>query len=164
MAVKRLSIALFLTIISIMPLSAAMVSFLVIETGFREDVPVQEFTSLWENGLMDAFFDAGHIVSNAPIIRLVLKPKKELPDEARADLDEAMSGGAEFFILALLDYQGVSDRGVGRPQSIALRLFRTKSGTLLFEQQYPGVPRASSREERATIKKAAQAIMSQLRR
>ncbi|MDR3171439.1 MAG: hypothetical protein LBU17_07410 [Treponema sp.] len=163
MVVKRLAMVLFLSVFLMLPLSAAMVSFLVIETGRRENIPVHELTDLWENGLMDAFFEAGHIVSNAPIMRLAIKPDKDLPDEAQGDLREALAGGSEFLILALLDYESSSGGGVEKLQGVSLRLFRTKPYKLVFTQQYSGAVSGSSKEALAAIKKAAQVLISHVR-
>jgi hypothetical protein len=154
---------LFLSVFLMLPLSAAMVSFLVIETGRREDMPIHALTGLWENELMDAFFDAGHIVSNAPIMRLATKPDKDFPDEAQGDLREAIAGGSELLIIALLDYQTPSGGGLEKLQGVSLRLFRTKPYNLVFTQQYSGAVSGSSKETLAAIKKAAQVLISHVR-
>ena len=52
---------------------------------------------LWESGLMDVFFEAGHIVSNAPALRLDRKPAEAFPEAARPELNEAIAGGGGVF-------------------------------------------------------------------
>jgi hypothetical protein len=124
---------------------AATISFLVVETSLQEGSPVNESSGLWETGLLDVFFDAGHIVSNAPVMRLSESPDREIPDEARGIMEEALQGGADFFVLALLDYRGaVAAAAAGtasklRPQGVLLRLFKTNPYQLVYEQGY--VPR-----------------------
>jgi hypothetical protein len=113
-----------------------MVSFLVIETGLPEESGSSSWSGLWESGLLDVFFEEGYIVSNAPIKRLGLKPHKAFPDEAQADLDEAVEGGAEYFILALLDYPPPAGQEIPRPRNIALRVFKTSPRRLLHEEVY----------------------------
>ena len=93
MALKRILILLPLLVIMMLPLEAATVSFLVAETGLRDDGKANEYSRLWENSLMEVFFEEGHIVSNSPVLRLTQKSEKEFPDEAMADLSGAIDGG-----------------------------------------------------------------------
>ncbi|MDR3167138.1 MAG: hypothetical protein LBT93_04270 [Treponema sp.] len=163
MFLKRVGGVVCLSLLLSVPLSAATVSFLVIETGLWEGEGRSEFSTLWETGLMDVFFDSGHIVSNAPIMRLPVNPEGEFPDEAQRDLEEAREGGAEFFVLALLDYAGSSGTGAQRhPRIISLKLFRIDPYGLLFEQRYTGTVTASANEEFFNAKKAAQTIIPHL--
>ncbi|MDR0584420.1 MAG: hypothetical protein LBG57_08755 [Treponema sp.] len=119
-----------------MRLGAATVSFLVIETGLPEGAGTGAYSGLWESGLLDVFFEAGHIVSNAPVLRLAQKPAGVFPDEALPDLAGAVEGGADFFILALLDYSAPPNGLIQKPRHVSLRLFQTGSRRLLYEQQY----------------------------
>jgi hypothetical protein len=147
------------------PVFAANVSFLVIETGTREGNPVNEASYIWETTLMDEFFEAGHIVSNAPIMSLSRFPDNEIPDEARLSLEEALQGGAGFFILALLDYQGTpaGNSTLIKPRAVSLRLFRTRPFAFLFGQDYsphipaPGTPVGNN--EMAAIKRTIRGLM-----
>jgi hypothetical protein len=159
MVLKKWGVLFFLAWLPVFPVSAATVSFLVVETGLREDNETPEASSLWESGLMDAFFDAGHIVSNAPIKRLEQKPETVFPEEVRPDFDEAMDGGAEFFILALLDYQESSQK----LQRVSLRLFRINPYQFMFEQQYSGIKELPVSEEFIQVKNAARTIVSHLK-
>jgi hypothetical protein len=146
------------------PLSAATVSFLVIETGLGEGEGRNEFSTLWETSLMDVFFESGHIVSNAPVMRLPVNPEGEFPEEARGDLEEAREGGAEFFVLALLDYAASSGAGIlGAPRLVRLKLFKIDPYKLLFEQRYTGTLTVSENEEFLNAKKTAQTIIPHLR-
>lgn len=153
-----------LSILWTFPLSAATVSFLVIETGLGEGEGRNDFSSLWETGLMDVFFDAGHIVSNSPIMRVPVIPEEEFPGEALAELDEAREGGVDFFIIALLDYEGSPPGGNQRPpKSISLRLFGINPYRLLFEQSYSGIVSVSANEEFLNAKRAARIIIPHLK-
>ncbi|MDR1108187.1 MAG: hypothetical protein LBL19_04045 [Spirochaetaceae bacterium] len=138
--IKRGYILTLLALLAAPQVFAANISFLVAETGLREDSPVNESSSLWETGLLDVFFDAGHIVSNAPIMSLTETPNQELPDEVRGNMEEALRGGADFFVLALLDYHG-STAAASKisPQRVSLRLFKMSPYQFLYEQVY--VPR-----------------------
>jgi hypothetical protein len=142
------------------PLSAATISFLVVETGLQEGNSAAESSGIWENALMDAFFDAGHIVSNAPIMRLNGNPGGIFPSEAQKDFDEAVAGGADFFVLALIEYQGPPDKP--KPQAISLRLFKTTPYKFMFEQRYAGKPDIPPGEEFAGAKDAGRTIISHL--
>jgi hypothetical protein len=148
---------------------AANVSFLVVETGIREGSPVNEASNIWESALMDEFFEGGHIVSNAPIMRLPRFPDNEIPDEARGSLEDALQGGAGFFILALLDYQGPprDNSSLEKPRTVSLRLFRTRPFAFLFGQDYsphisaPGTPAGT--DEAAAMKRTIRMIMPYIR-
>jgi hypothetical protein len=137
MFLKRSGIAALLVTALAVSAPAATVSFMVIETGIREETPTQDSSRLWEYALLDVFFDTGHIVSNAPILRIAEKPRQNLPEEAKASLDEALEGGAEFFVLAVLDYQnpamGIEPR---QPRNVSLRIFKTMPCRFLYSREY----------------------------
>jgi hypothetical protein len=166
MFLKKLGIGAGLAMALTVSAHAATVSFMVIETGIREEIPVLDSSRLWEYALLDVFFDTGHIVSNAPILRLAGKPEKNLPDEARAPLDEALEGGAEFFIVAVLDYQNPAQGGTAdlRPRNISLRLFKTAPCRFLYSREYSAadLPLAG-KDEISKAMDAARAMATHLR-
>jgi hypothetical protein len=130
-----------------LPLPAATVSFLVIETGLREELVSPGYSVLWENSLLDVFFEAGHIVSNAPLMRLNRLPAEDFPPEALADFSEALEGGADFFVLARLDYR-FSRAGAGpEPENIVLRIYRTRPYRLVHEERLENLDASSGRDE-----------------
>jgi hypothetical protein len=141
------------------PLFPATVSVLVIETGLPEDGGSSSWSGLWESGLLDVFFEAGHIVSNAPVKRLTLNPQKVFPDEAQAEFDEAVSGGAEYFILALLDYPPPVGQEDPRPRNIALRVFRLSPYRFLHEQRYTEPAARNMGDEFARIKQSVRKLI-----
>jgi hypothetical protein len=83
---------------------AAMIQFYVIETGVPPNVERKRCSELWENALMDVFFDSGHIVTNAPIYRLDTKPAGGIAEAAKVRIDEATDGGSDYIFIAMLDY------------------------------------------------------------
>jgi hypothetical protein len=149
-----------LFLLGTLPLSAMMVSFLVIETGLGEGEGRNEFSTLWETSLMDVFFEEGHIVSNAPVMRLPEKPEGEFPPEALKELQDARKGGADFFVLALMDYTDSPAAGSKRPpRTVSLRLFKINPYQFLFEQLFSGTVSASAKEDFLNAKKAVQTII-----
>jgi hypothetical protein len=164
---RPLAWTLALCLFAAVRLDAAMVSFLVIETGLPEEREGGRHSGLWESGLLDVFYEAGHIVSNAPVLRLPHKPNQEFPDEARADLAEALEGGAEFFILALLEYDAPAQGNAGgaasappdAPGNISLRVFRAEPRTLLYQQQYTNTGSMNLKDEYDSVKKAARTLV-----
>ncbi|MDR1374667.1 MAG: hypothetical protein LBJ24_06820 [Treponema sp.] len=160
MVLKRWFPVLLLAALSVFPASAATISFLVVETGIPENAAA-ESSSIWESGLMDVFFDAGHIVSNAPILRLSKEPDKMFPDEVQESFTEALEGGADFFVLALLKFQGFPDNP--NPRRVSLRLFRTRPYQFMYEERFNGSPQTVQREEFDAAKDAARTIISRLR-
>jgi hypothetical protein len=142
------------------PVFAYTVSFIVVETGRIEDAQGNGASHLWENELMDVFFNAGHIVSNAQTLRAGRETLKDFPDEVRGDFDEAREGAVDFFVMALLDYQasGESPETAG-PRRVLLKVFRVNPYQKVYEQEYSG----PAGDESARAKKAAGAILSHLR-
>jgi hypothetical protein len=126
------------------PLSAATVNFLVVETGSpRPDSPGEgalpfESSALWEACLLDVFFEAGHIVSNSPILRLAglraadfpgkNSPGGEFPREVRPELEEAALGGADYLVLVLLSYPPGAGDTKKRPEEVDMRIYSLKPG------------------------------------
>jgi hypothetical protein len=144
---------------ALVPVSAHTVSFIVVETGLPPEQGVSEYSGFWENGLLDTFFDAGHIVSNAPVLRLDAPPSKQFPEEAAGSLDEANAGGADYFVLALLDYRAGSASGPGQ---VSLRLFRISPFRFIREEKFTGPQSARAGEDFISAKQAALKILPYL--
>jgi len=102
---KRIAIAVTFGILLTFSVSAATVSFYVVEAGINEDAD-KKLSELWENAFMDVFFDAGYIISNAPILRLEQSPSNILQI---LDFKEAIVSGIDYMLVVLLDYK------VGQP-------------------------------------------------
>jgi hypothetical protein len=155
--------AVFLALLGLLgfPLHASMISILVIETCLQQETVVDEYSSLWEDGLMGVFFDAGHIVTNGTIMRLDKNPLKEFPDEAQADFHEASEGGAEYYVLALLEYK--NQDGTIKPAGISIRLYSMVPRKLIYEQRFPAGQSADLKEEYAHANQAARALISHLK-
>jgi hypothetical protein len=160
---KRRLWTLLLWVFAALPLPAATVSFLVVETGLPRETEQNVYSDLWESGLFDVFFEAGHIVSNAPVKRLDAKPQKPLPDEFRGDLNDAAEGGAEYFVLALLDYPpAAAVNEIPKPQNISLKIFRIRPYKLLYEQGYSEKSSTNIDEEFTTIKQSIRGLVPHL--
>ena len=161
MIIKRLLPVLLFFFFVLLPINAFTVSFLVIETGLSLDSPSNQYSGLWESGLLDVFFESGHIVSNAAMMRLEYKPEGEFPEEAQKDMDEALEGGVDFFIIAVLEFQnhGATDL---RPQSISLRMFRTSPLTMIYEGQYTGTQSRTLGEEYDNLRQAVRGLVPRL--
>ena len=156
---KCLAIMAFLSVFFVPGIKAANVSVLVVETGLSFEVGTNQHSGLWEDGLLDVFFDAGHIVSNAPILRIEAKPALGgIPEEAEGDFEEAIEGGADFFILAFLDYTV----GANAPQNIFLQLYRIDPYKKIFEQQYTGKNFSSIKEEYDALKTIVKGLVPHL--
>jgi len=97
---KRIAIAVIIGISVNLSVNATMVSFYVIETGLNDESDVRQ-SELWETAFMDVFFDAGYIVSNAPILRLEKKPSDILQI---VDIKEARISGIDYMLIVLLEY------------------------------------------------------------
>jgi len=150
---KHLAAMLLIAIGAAAPLGAASVSFLVIETGIPADIPAPQYSILWENCLLDVFYESGHIVSNAPMLRLAVIPADGFPDEAESNIREAINGGMEYFFIAIVKFPG---------NSVSMRLFKARSRTMIDEQSYTGKLPINMREERESIRNAIRVIAARV--
>jgi hypothetical protein len=158
---KRLGIIALLWIFLALPVSASMVSFLVVEEGLLPEVPANEYSAVWEDGLMGAFFEAGHIVSNSPILRVERLSGSQLPTEVNTDFNEAFSGGADYFILAVLEFG--TQNGGSRPTAISIKIFTTNSQILIYEQRFPAGTGVNPREDYSKAQETARILAAQIR-
>ena len=149
-----LCIGFFAVFFAPSPLGAATVSILVMEAGQSRENQGGQYPILWENGLLEIFFDAGHIVSNSPRLQINEKPDDDFPPEAERDFNNAQEGGMEYFLVAIVDYTG---------SNVSLRLFNTKSSKMIHEQRYAASTFRSSKEEYEKIKKAVRPMTAHLR-
>ncbi|GHV70191.1 hypothetical protein AGMMS49928_17020 [Spirochaetia bacterium] len=164
---ERFWLFLFFSFVLPLPLKAATVSFLVLEAG-RDAVAADSHSLLWEGSLLDVFFEEGHIVSNAPIQSLSspvgsfsMTNPAQFPREVLREYNAARSGGSDFFILALLDYQGTIEGE--RPKSVALRLFKIAANEFLGETRYTGGASGSRPDETAAMKNTIKNLLSRLK-
>jgi hypothetical protein len=127
---KKWCLAFFLVSVGWISLQAATVSVLVVETGLPPGTGPSPSASIWESGIMDAFFDAGHIVSNAPILQIPDMQNSEMPPEARREFDQARIGGADFFVMVLLSYPADS---LEHPKEVSIRLFSVSTGKMIYQ-------------------------------
>jgi len=144
---------LFLGFIAVFPLNAATISFLVMETGQSKEDPAGQYPILWENGLLEIFFESGHIVTNFPIMKIVEKPADGFPDEAENEFENARTGGMDFFLVGIVDYAR---------SGVSLRLFSTKSSKMIQEQKYTVTSFRNTKEEYENIKAAVSKMAARL--
>jgi len=181
--------------LSAAPVKAATVSFVVAESGQGRE----GYSAVWEDGLMGAFYEAGHIVSAGDRLRVTAAESgfragaaaartgdaaadaagdaaESFPDAALRGFDEAVEGGAEYFVLAVLNYaaNGGANGAAGGanakagPGTVSLRVFSGKPGAdgrprLIYRRDFDAGARTSPREEYARVREAATAILPRLR-
>ena len=154
-ATAAIAVALLTLAFAAPELHAANVSLLVTETGIPSRGASGRMAAAWEDGILDTFFEAGHIVSGAPSIRLAdSRPEDGLPPEVEERRIEAELGGMEYFLLAAVDY------GSGE---VSLRLFATGlngSAGPIAQSLHPIGPSANGGEG---IKRAALGIAAFIR-
>ena len=132
-----------------------MVSFFVVETGVPLEGGRRTHSIQWENALLDVFFDAGYIVSNAATLRLDSKPSGEAQTVFETDIIEARNTGANYFIIAQLDYNS----GSATPMEITLVLFSTNPNKKIYESQMAGKTYRTTREEVDELTKIARGLI-----
>jgi hypothetical protein len=78
-------------------------------------------------------------------------------------VEEALRGGADFFVLALLDYQGApAGASKIKPQTVSLRLFKTRPQTFLYEQLYAPRGQESGENELANARRVVRLLLPHL--
>ena len=150
----RIFTVLFFVIFAAPVLWAANVSVLIMESGLSGDSSGNVYPFLWENGLLDAFFESGHIVTNSPKIQIDGKPDEDFPAEAERDFDNAKEGGMDYFLIAIIDYA---------TPYVSLRLFDIRSTKMVLEQKYRITSFRNTKEENDKIKAAARNMVAHLR-
>jgi hypothetical protein len=126
---KRVVIAVIIGISLIFSIGAATVSFYVIETGVNEDFDIKQSQSIqWENAFMDVFFDAGYIISNAPILRLEENPSDILQV---IDIDEAVFYGIDYMLIVLLEYK----KDLKEPCEVSFYIYRVVRKEKVIEKK-----------------------------
>ena len=161
MTYKRLGILSVLVMLLALPASALMVSFQLVETGIDERAAIGQHSRLWESGLMAAFFDAGYIVTSSPITWMERVPAPGLAGEIQASFNQAVQGGAQYFILGFIEYN--SHRGMIVPVEITVRVYDVNS-RLVSEQHFPAGPGRSTTEELQRAQNAGQVVISHMGR
>jgi hypothetical protein len=158
---KYLIFGLFFCILAMPVLFGATVSCLVIETGLPSEGSGSQYSKMWENNLMDVFFDKGHIVSNGRMVRIDQKPEDNFPIEAERDYEEAKENGMDYFLIAIIEHPDRNE--AAKPQAVYLRLFSTKSQDMIKEQVYSDNKPRNAKEENDSIKRAIGLIAAQVR-
>ena len=159
---KRLLIALIICIFFSFGTAAAMVSFFVIETGLPEEMDFINHSIVWENAFMDVFFEAGHIISNFPIMRLLAKPQDDILYEIDFNLEDGRAMGIDFIIITLLDFDSAGQSEVSRlqtPKEISFFIFNVNTGEKSYERQIAGKTYRSASEELNDIKSIARGLI-----
>jgi len=126
---------------------AANVSFLVMEREIQEDSERSPLADLWENAILEAFFDAGHVVSNAPSLRYRGEiPAEGIPLGARPGWEQAKGAGMDFFLLVLSDTP---------LREVTVRVFDIRSGQMLAEKVLASGAAWDGREGKEEMKSLA---------
>jgi hypothetical protein len=156
---KRLISIAVLFLLLVFPASASMVSFLVVETGLGEEANTQ-YGSIWEGGLMEVFFDAGHIVTNCPIARIEKRPENDISGPIGNDFFEAAVNGAEYFVLCYLEFQNKS-RSV--PNAMVIKIYHINEEKLIYERSFPAGTGRSLGDEYQNALNTGRTIVSNIK-
>jgi len=131
---------------------ASMISFCVVETGVPLDVNERRQSLFWENAFMDVFFDAGYIISNAPILRLEGIPSGEIIGEF--DLMDFRRAGIDFIIIARLDYN--ADLALS---DVSFFIYKVTPENKIHERQLDKQPSRNERDEYTFMKTTARGLI-----
>ena len=139
--------------------SAYMVSFYVVEAGLPEHAENRQQTDLWENAFLDVFFDAGHIVCNAPVLRLDAKPSGDIMRAVSFSLQDARDGGIEYILITMLDYTP----NLMSANEITFYIYNTSTRQILFEKKISGKSYKTAKEETDDIKSIVRGLVPYIR-
>ncbi|MDR2601660.1 MAG: hypothetical protein LBC53_04320 [Spirochaetaceae bacterium] len=130
---------------------SANIAFMVVETNILDDVK-NNHADVWESGVMDVFFIEGHVVSNASAMRIQENDREDFPPEALGDFQQAIQNGADYFVLATLNYKKNTDETNKKsPQGLAtvsLKLFKISPYRFVYENKL-----AFEKKERSSSEK-----------
>jgi hypothetical protein len=166
---RLFAVGIFSLLLSL-PAMAASVCVLVVESGLPADSMQPEASSAWEAGMMDAFFNAGHIVWNESLYRASAGQSGKGPvlpaTSFRAEV--ARTGGADYLALAVLDYGMGTEESMSKtrlsPIGVAFRLIDLGSGVVLTEGSDVTLKKtASGEEETREAGKVARIMMTRLK-
>ncbi|GHV84222.1 hypothetical protein AGMMS50212_15620 [Spirochaetia bacterium] len=158
---KSAIIVFLLTVFSFANLYPVTISVMVVETGLDEK-PQNELVNIWETGMMDALFDAGHIVSNAQSVLIERVPDEDIPEEISGYVSEAEDGGFDYFVVAFLEYKKEKDFVKARPEKITLKLLSFSNNRIIFDEKMAKPVKFTPSDEYDNAKKAAKIIMPYL--
>jgi hypothetical protein len=133
--VKWLVLTGLFCIVPALTSNAATVSIMVVETGGSGAGGMATF---WESGIMNELFESGHIVSNAPAVWVPHTDGRELPAEARRELNEAANGGADYFVVILLANKDGTE--TPEPEKLVLYIYKIRPRSLLYNEKYVAGP------------------------
>jgi len=149
----------FLFLCANLNVSAHMVSFYVVEAGLPEYVENRHHSYIWENAFMDVFFDAGHIVCNAPILRLTARPSGDILSAVAFDALDAREGGIEYILIAMLDYTP----DLLSADNITFYIYSLTSRKIVYEKKITGKEYRTPREESDDIKSIVRGLVPYVR-
>jgi hypothetical protein len=135
---------------------------MIIETGMADE-STKRTADIWESGMMDAFFDEGHIVCNTPAIQIPSLDDEELPKEARRNFEDADINGVDYFVIAQLNYSQNESFVITGPDKVSLKLYRINPYGMLYKTSFPvnsGIPAS---EEFSGAKNAARILFTYIR-
>jgi len=154
---KRIAFVFFAFFL-VFGVEASMISFIVIETGLPQEAERNHHSVNMENALLDVFFDAGHIVSNAPILRFETKPSGDILQlSAFAMEEDALNAGVDYIVLAQLDYTGAQS-----PGEISFLVYRIRGRVKVLERQISGKTYRTARDEIDDLKIIARELVPYL--
>jgi len=147
---KRTVLVLISGILLTFSVGAATVSFYVVEAGINEGAD-KKASELWETAFMDVFFDAGYIISNAPIMRLDKSPSDILQI---LDFKEASVCGIDYMLIVLLNY--IVDQPT--PDEVSFYIYKVNKREKVLERkiQQKQVP---SRDDYSNMKSIARGFV-----
>jgi hypothetical protein len=164
-------ISALLAAFALLPVAAADLSVVVVEADVVPDTPLRAASRQWEHGMLDVFFEAGHIVSDGRTFQINQKPDKgNFHALFQSDIQDAVDGGEDYLVLASLDYRKeVQNKGTEKnipassrsspplqnPASVTISVYAVRKGKVLYSATIPGNTRNTMKNELENARRAA---------
>lgn len=156
MSQRATALVLVLSVMAFRSLAAETIVINMVESGIDPAVQKQASSEVWENGLLDAFFDAGHIVSNAA----VLGRSATLLPSTSYGFTEALEGGADYLIVVGLGYDLQKSP---YPRVLRFRIM-DKQGKVLFVSEARAIPPSEGlKDDERNARAAARDMLDRLK-
>ena len=138
---------------------ASMITFYIIETGLPESSNINQYSSDWEDAFLDVFFDAGYIVSNAPIFRMSTIPAGNILQSVDINVAEARNWGIDYIFITFLDYSS----GMYYPEEIKFYIYNSATNENILERQIQGRVTGTARDESGNIRAFIRGLIPYIR-
>jgi hypothetical protein len=156
MSIRALGFVLVLSALTSVGLAAETVVLNLVESGIDPASEKQKASEVWEDSLLDAFFDAGHIVSNAAVLG---RSSSLLPPTSHG-FTEALDGGADYLVVIGLGYDLEK---APYPRMLQFRIMDNRGKIVFVSAALTVSPSEGPKDDERNARKAARDMIDRLK-